>query len=79
MAHKPLPQFDKDHPIWEEARSFENSVRAIRKAKGKMNPEDCERGTPEFERIEEEFLTDLLRFLPEDSSGGDGFPPDARG
>jgi len=64
MTFKPLPQFPKDHPIWEEARAFEDSVRALRKAQGKKNLEDCEIGTDEFARIEEEMLLDMLSFLP---------------
>lgn len=64
MTFKPLPHFPKDHPIWEKARSFEDSVRAIRRAQGKKSLADCEPGTQEFAQIEEEVLLDMLSFLP---------------
>ncbi|MGO4326773.1 hypothetical protein AB4Z48_18260 [Cupriavidus sp. 2TAF22] len=64
MTSKPLHELPYDHPLREEARNFEDSVRAIRKAKGLKNPEDCVRGTPEYDDVEEAFLTEMLSYLP---------------
>lgn len=64
MTSIPFHELPDDHPLRKEARNFEDSVRAIRKAKGLKNPEDCVRGTPEFDEVEEAFLTDMLSFLP---------------
>ncbi|SIT51128.1 conserved hypothetical protein [Paraburkholderia piptadeniae] len=56
-------------PMWEAAQAIKGCVRAIRKACGKLNPEDCEPGTIEYEAVTMEFLDDCIRSL-----GGD---PDA--
>ncbi len=47
-------------PRYAEAIALENTVRAVRKAKGKKNPEDCAYGTPAWEAVTEDFLRDLL-------------------
>ena len=38
MAHE-QPAFPENDPIWDEARALEASIRAIRRAQGKRNPE----------------------------------------
>ncbi|MFC0572684.1 hypothetical protein [Paraburkholderia solisilvae] len=58
--------FGPDHPRYAEALALENSVRAVRKARGKKNSEDCTPGSPEWFAVEEDFLRDLARAL-----GGD--------
>jgi hypothetical protein len=58
--------FGPGHPRWSEALALENSVRAVRRARGKKNPEDCLRGSPEWQDIEEDFLRDLLRAMDGD-------------
>jgi hypothetical protein len=63
--HKLAP----DDPMWAVAQAVEGSVRAIRRARGKLNPEDCTPGTVEYEAVTMEFLDDCIRSL-----GGD---PDA--
>jgi hypothetical protein len=45
---------------YDEAIALENSVRAIRRARGKHNPEDFAEGTPEWHAVIESFLIDLL-------------------
>ncbi|WP_244207943.1 hypothetical protein [Paraburkholderia hospita] len=55
--------------MWRVAQAVEGSVRTIRKARGKSNPEDCTPGTLEYEVVTMEFLDDCIRSL-----GGD---PDA--
>jgi len=62
---KPTP----DDPMWNVAQAIEGTVRAIRKARGKLNPEDCTLGTLEYEAVTMEFIDDCIRSL-----GGD---PDA--
>lgn len=60
------PKLDRDDPMWDAAAAIENSVRAIRKARGKKNPEDCVQGTAEHEEILHEFLEDVI-----DAIGGE--------
>ena len=62
---KPTP----DDPMWNVAQAIEGTVRAIRKARGKLNPDDCTPGTLEYEAVTMEFIDDCIRSL-----GGD---PDA--
>lgn len=50
-------------PIWAELRALEISIRAIRKAQGKMNPEDFVAGTLECSTAMEEFARDIARIL----------------
>ena len=62
MAHE-QPHPPKDDPIWAEARALEASIRAIRRAQGKKNPEDCVPGSPECLAIMEAFVRDVGRVL----------------
>lgn len=64
-----------EHPIWDQARALEATVSTIRRAQGKLNPQDCEPGTPAFDRITREFLRDLVRAMdadPHDTPGDAG-------
>jgi hypothetical protein len=62
MAHEERNQPEND-PIWAEARALEASIRAIRRAQGKRNPEDFLPGTPECLAVMEEFVRDISRVL----------------
>lgn len=70
-----------DDPIWEVATAIENSVRAIRKARGRMNPEDCIRGTQDYQTVIHEFLLDVFAAMPceGDEGGQDDFGATALG
>lgn len=69
MKANELDKLVPDDPMWRVAQAVEGSVRTIRKACGKLNPEDCTPGTPEYEVVTMAFLDDCIRSL-----GGD---PDA--
>jgi hypothetical protein len=73
------PKLDRDDPMWAAARVIENSVRAIRKARGKKNPEDCIRGTPEYELVLEEFLHDVLAAIGDEEDEADSYGAGATG
>ncbi|SIT43763.1 conserved hypothetical protein [Paraburkholderia piptadeniae] len=57
---------DPNDPMWSLARSMENTVRTIRKARGLRNPEDCVQGSDEHEEVSVEFLKDVMRLMGED-------------
>jgi hypothetical protein len=59
----PLIRLDRDDPMWNVAIAIENSMRAIRKARGNKNPEDCGPGSKERETIVNEFLSDVLTYF----------------
>ncbi|WP_244828178.1 hypothetical protein [Caballeronia sp. TF1N1] len=42
------------------------AVAALRKARGKLNPDDVAAGTREFEALELDFLRDMIDFLSVD-------------
>ncbi|MCP3710148.1 hypothetical protein M3I54_24810 [Paraburkholderia sp. CNPSo 3274] len=62
MAHE-QPKPPQNDPIWAEARALEASIRAIRRAQGKRNPEDCVPGSPECLAVMEAFVRDVGRVL----------------
>lgn len=62
MARKHSDYPDK-LPIWAEARALEASIRAIRRAQGKKNPEDFPAGSPECTAAMEAFVRDVCRVL----------------
>ena len=62
MARKHSDYPDKP-PIWAEARALEASIRAIRRAQGKKNPEDFPAGSPECTAAMDEFVRDVCRAL----------------
>ncbi|WP_063750569.1 hypothetical protein [Paraburkholderia bannensis] len=70
--HSKLPEND---PIWAEARALEASIRAIRRAQGKRNPEDFAPDDPDCIDAMEEFVRDVGRVLAlytqEAARGGD--------
>ncbi|HVE11481.1 MAG TPA: hypothetical protein VNE00_29770 [Paraburkholderia sp.] len=47
-------------PRYDAALALEDSVRVIRRVRGKRNPEDFARGTPEWDATTEDFVKDLL-------------------
>jgi hypothetical protein len=67
MAHQ-QHEFPENDPIWAEARALEASIRAIRRAQGKRNPEDFPSGRPESLAVMEEFARDISRVLVLDIS-----------
>lgn len=62
MARK-HPDYPDKPPIWAEARALEASIRAIRRAQGKKNPEDFPAGSPECTAAMDEFVRDVCRAL----------------
>ncbi|MCP3726488.1 hypothetical protein M3I53_25725 [Paraburkholderia sp. CNPSo 3272] len=62
MAHE-QPKPPQDDPIRAEARALEASIRAIRQAQGKRNPEDCVPGSQESFAVMEAFVRDVGRVL----------------
>jgi hypothetical protein len=62
---------DPNDPMWSLARSMENTVRTIRKARGLRNPEDCVQGTLDHEDVTVEFLKDLMRMMGDDPDAPD--------
>jgi hypothetical protein len=59
-----------DHPRHDQA--LEHTVRVIRKAQGKQNPEDYPYGTPEYHQADEQYMRDLLRAMGEDLDDFEG-------
>ncbi|WP_245639799.1 hypothetical protein [Paraburkholderia heleia] len=62
MAHE-QPKPPQNDPIRAEARALEDSIRTIRRAQGKRNPEDCVPGSPESSAVMEAFVRDVGRVL----------------
>ena len=65
------PKYPENRSIWAEARALEASIRAIRKAQGKKNPEDFPPRSPECLVAMNEFVRDVCRVL--------GIDPDTLG
>lgn len=87
MTHEHSHPFEDD-PIWAEARALEASIRAIRRAQGKKNPEDFAPDSPECIEAMEAFVRDVGRVLglyvgdpagPDEDSEGDAHGADATG
>jgi hypothetical protein len=51
------------HPLYKEAMALELTVRTLRHAQGKQNPEDVLYGSPVWDAISEEFVRDLYRAM----------------
>lgn len=69
--HSKAPE---DDPIWAEARALEASIRAIRRAQGKKNPEDFAPDSPQCIEAMDAFVRDVSRVLAmyaRDPRGGD--------
>lgn len=62
-------------PVWAVANAIEEAVKVIRKARGKLNPEDCLRGSELHALVVEEFINDCIQSIGEDVEGED---PDGR-
>jgi hypothetical protein len=60
------PEIEPGASAYYAAMALEHAVRAIRKAQGKKNSEDCVVRSQEWAVVQEAFLNDLLRAL-----GGD--------
>jgi hypothetical protein len=72
MADENDIPFGPGHPRYEEDQALENTVRVIRKAQGKENPEDFPYGTPEYHKADEQYMRDLLRAMGEDLDDFEG-------
>lgn len=76
MTHE-HSQAPEDDPIWAEARALEASIRAIRRAQGKANPEDFAPDSPQCIEAMDAFVRDISRVLAlyardaRSNSGGD--------
>lgn len=57
------PKHPENHSIWAEARALEASIRAIRRAQGKKNPEDFPPHSAECLAAMNEFVRDVCRVL----------------
>ncbi|GAB2885912.1 hypothetical protein GCM10027093_21220 [Paraburkholderia jirisanensis] len=64
------PEIEPGASAYYAAMALEHAVRAIRKARGKKNPEDCVARSPEWAAVEEDFLNDLARACRSDPSEG---------
>lgn len=63
MSHHTPPRPSPDDPVWVHARALESSIRAIRKAQGKPNPDDFAAGTDAYDATVQDFLADVQRLL----------------
>ena len=63
MEFKSCRAFGHEHPLYNEALSLSMGVSAIRKAQGKLNPEDLERNSPELFAVELDYMHDLRRAM----------------
>ncbi|MFM0178150.1 hypothetical protein PQR52_06760 [Paraburkholderia aspalathi] len=79
MANNNPPKLKRDDPMWDVALAIENSVRAIRKAGGKENLEECTLGTPEHEQVLNEFLEDVLGAIGGEEAEAGNFGAGAAG
>jgi hypothetical protein len=84
MENEKEIRFGPYHPLWNEAQSLEATVRAVRKARGMLNPEDCEPGSSQQEQVTMDFLRDVMRAMGEDPDAdedteSDGFGVGASG
>lgn len=79
------PKHPENHSIWAEARALEASIRAIRRAQGKKNPEDFPPHSAECLAAMNEFVRDVCRVLEidpdtlgdDDEDADEGDPRDA--
>lgn len=62
MKHE-RSRIPENDPIWAEARALEASIRVIRRAQGKRNPEDFAAGSPECLAAMEDFARDISRVI----------------
>ncbi|MDR5756706.1 MULTISPECIES: hypothetical protein [unclassified Caballeronia] len=69
MNKDQLPFIDSDDPHFQHARALSLSVGAIRRAQGKSNPNDFDVGTLEWHLAIEDFASDVLRALTDETEG----------
>ncbi|MDR5877609.1 hypothetical protein [Caballeronia sp. LZ032] len=69
MNKDQLPFIDSDDPHFQHARALSLSVGAIRRAQGKRNPNDFAVGTIEWHLAIEDFASDVLRALTDETEG----------
>ena len=55
------PEMEPGASAYYEAMALEHAVRAVRKAQGKKNPEDCVLRSREWAAVAEAFLNDVAR------------------
>jgi hypothetical protein len=61
--YQPEKAPDSDQ-LFQEARAFAETLVAIRRAQGKLNPGDLPVGTPEWNSVIQDFAADVLRSPP---------------
>jgi hypothetical protein len=69
MDTNEYPEMEPAACAYYAAMAIEHTVRAIRRAQGKKNPEDCALRSREWAAVEEEFLNDLARALGSSANG----------
>ncbi|TXC79087.1 hypothetical protein FRZ40_32185 [Paraburkholderia azotifigens] len=74
MKSENLKSSQRSEALWAVAEAIEGATRAIRRARNKLNPEDCPPGSQLRQMIIVEFLNDCIQSIGEDvegeSSGG---------
>lgn len=61
----------EDIRVWAVVRAIEGAVKAIRKARGRLNPEDCVPGSELHALVTEEFINDCVQSIGEDADDED--------
>ena len=54
--------------VWTVAYAIEETVRVVRRARGKLNPEQCPPGSELHANVTEEFIRDCIQSVGEDVS-----------
>ena len=54
------------HPLYQQMTVLTATVRTLRRAQGKLNPEDVAFGSPEWDAVGAEFMRDVYKAM-----GGD--------
>jgi len=54
------------HPLYQQMMVLTATVRTLRRAQGKLNPEDVAFGSPEWDTVGAEFMRDVYKAM-----GGD--------
>ncbi|MFM0489146.1 hypothetical protein, partial [Paraburkholderia graminis] len=55
-----------EHPLFQEMAALTSTVRIMRRARGRKNPEDVAFGSPECDALSAEFMRDVCKAM-----GGD--------
>ncbi|MDQ0621941.1 MULTISPECIES: hypothetical protein [Paraburkholderia] len=56
----------REHPLFQEIAALTSTVRIMRRARGRKNPEDVEFGSPEWETVSAEFMRDVCKAMGDD-------------